>query len=309
MSEIKVSPEVEPQRVESRFGDTDKIIEAMLKGEITRKGTIEEVYPDLFIPPHVNRVDIVDTAHRNANSILGVEIQVGKDKLRCVFKPLSGENADLKRKEGLAFDFTFYPRECAAWSISEHFGLDIVPPTAIREIDGDIGSLQLFLDPKFYKNHARATVAELAQARDSEDWQKIAVLDWILANNERHGENMMVSTSDPKRIAAIDHGIILSSNFYGSHVVMGPSGLLTRDQKGEKKPREVAVPSWLLDIVVAGIEKREDLDKKLAEIEGLDSWELGKMWQRAQQLVDSGVFLSKNNFKKVYGRAWFEEEK
>jgi hypothetical protein len=304
MSEAKPSLEVEPQGSESRFGKIDRIVEAMLHGEITKKGTIEEVYPDLVIPDHVNRVDIVDATYRNINSILGVEIQVGKDKIRCIFKPLSGENNTLKRDEGLNFDFFFYPRECAAWSVSEHFGLDIVPPTTIREIDGDIGSLQLFLDPKYYKTYAKAEEEELVRAKKSKDWQKIGVLDWILANTERHSENMMLSIPHPEQLVAIDHGIILSSNFYAAHVVMGPSGLLT---KREGEPIETDIPSWLLDTIKAGIDKRAELDEKLALIEGLESQEIENMWLRAQQLVDSGKFLSKNNFKKIYGRTWFEK--
>lgn len=43
---------------ESRFGETEKITEAMLNGEVRNIGSIEEVYPEMFVPEHVNEVSI-----------------------------------------------------------------------------------------------------------------------------------------------------------------------------------------------------------------------------------------------------------
>jgi len=301
----EATPEQKVSNIESRFGDKEQIIEAMMRGEIIEIGRIEDLYPD--IPEHSNEVKIADVKKEHANEILGVKIQKGENVIRCVFKPANGESQEAKKRAALESNFQFYPRECAAYLVSEHFNFDVVPPTVIREVNGQIGALQLFLDHDYFKNYHFSTDEESHQAINSEDWQRIALLDWILANCERHMHNMMIRKNDPKTIAAIDHGIVLSGSNYFEMALRGPSLQLTHDnQTGRAK--SVDIPRNLIAKIKKGISNQADLDAKLQNIEGLKEMEIRMMWRRIGQLIEKGKFLSKMNFEPLFGHSWLSDQ-
>ena len=52
-------------KLESLFGDKEKIIEAMSTGDVVEIGSINEIYPD--IPLHANEVEIEDILWEHAN--------------------------------------------------------------------------------------------------------------------------------------------------------------------------------------------------------------------------------------------------
>jgi hypothetical protein len=299
------SYEKEPEMIESRFGDKEKIIEAMMTGDVVEIGSIDTIYSD--IPTHANEVDVDDVIWENANKILGVRIQKGENVIRCIFKPLNGENPDAKQKAALTLDFKFYPRECAAYLISEHFDFDIIPPTVIREVNGQIGALQLFLDHDYFQNFSRLNSEKSKQAVQSDDWQTIAVLDWILVNCERHLENMMVRKENPREIAAIDHGIILCGSNYFEMALRGPSLQLTFDPK-TKQAIKILIPESLLIKIKSGFERKADLENRLREIKDLNQEEINDMWKRIKQLLLSKSFLSKINFAFVFGHEWLSDQ-
>lgn len=289
-----VEHESQPPKRESRFGDKAKIVDIMLNGEIQIVGPIESVCVD--IPDHANQVDVVDIPEKHANQILGVRVQKGGESIRCVFKPSSGENEDVKRKTSVK---NFYPRECAAYLVSEHFDFDLVPPTVVREVNGEIGALQLFLDHEFFGDldFGGESIEETEQ---SEDWQALAALDWILANCERHENNIMVRKDDPSVIAAIDHGIIMSSYNYTEMALRGPSLQLTHDNQTDS-PRVVKIPEWLVTKISGGIKQMDQLDTQLENLHDLDDQQMKSFWMRVGALLKYKKFLSKMNHKEATG--------
>jgi len=301
--------EIVPKQ-ESRFGDVEKIIEAMSSGEIIRLGSIDEVCED--VPEHANKVDVMSVDHKNVNEVLGVEIQKGQDKLLCIFKPASGENSDIRRKTMVD---KFYPRECAAYLISDSFGLDVVPPTVIREINGEIGSLQLYLDHDYYQNFSKLMFADIPDgeadptdiAESGKDWQSIALLDWILANCERHEDNMMVRSGDPKTLAAIDHGIIMSPPNYAEMSLRGPSLHLTYNGR-EETPKQIDIPEELIALVEGAYAKKDELTAKLEALNNFDKQEIISFWMRVEAVLKYKKFLSKMNYSAVAGVSWLGAE-
>ena len=95
--------------------------------------------------------------------------------------------------------------EVAAYEIATALGLDIVPPTALREMpDGRVASLQAWIE-------GADTAAALS--RDGvhdylpiKQVQNMWVLDAITGNMDRHTGNFLISR-DKKRIHAIDNGM------------------------------------------------------------------------------------------------------
>lgn len=289
-----VELETQPPKRESRFGDKAKLVDIMLNGEIEIVGPIESVCVD--IPSHANQVDVVDIPEKHANQILGVKVQKGDESVRCVFKPSSGENDDVKRKTSVK---NFYPRECAAYLVSEHFDFDLVPPTVVREVNGGVGALQLFLDHEYFGGIDFGD-ENIEKTEQSDDWQTLAALDWMLANCERHENNIMVRKDDPTVLAAIDHGIIMSSYNYTEMALRGPSLQLTHDNQTDRA-REVDIPEPLQDKIADGIERRSQLDTQLENLHDLDNQQMKSFWMRVRALLKYKKFLSKMNHKEVTG--------
>ena len=108
-----------------------------------------------------------------------------------VFKPQSGErDARPSIPKG-----TYWRREIAAYRLDRILGLNLVPTTVPREIDDEQGSLQDFVDD---------------DVRPVEDYPPIdqhwmAVLDFLIANSDRHRFNWM--TQADGRPAATDNGL------------------------------------------------------------------------------------------------------
>lgn len=312
MSEIgKPHPENVEQgervrKTESRFGDKEMVVRMMLEGEARSLGNIEELVDDIV--PHENKAELVGLKNAGVNTTEFVLVQTGSgEELVCVFKPLSGENSNVKKELGIS---QFYPRECAAYMISEHFGFDIVPPTVIREIDGRIGSLQLFLDHNMYRdldsinrndNDAEEKIEEIKKGRD---YGLMALLDWVSANNDRKYANFMARRNNVRELVAIDHGVIMDSNVYANHEIKGPSLDLTWDNEANRA-RLVDLPDDIIELMKAGLAQRGELDSKLASVNGPDGVsprEVELMWERVKKLVETKKYLSHKNYSAVVGR-------
>ncbi len=298
MSEF-ISHEVEPlPRKESKFGNTEKILQIMREGEVVLLGNIEEVVGGIH--SHANEVNIASLPSCHVNDVLGARVQKGNDSILCVFKPYKGESSETKKKTQVN---CFYSRECAAYMVSEHFDFDVVPPTLIREVNGEVGSLQLFLDHDYYLNFSNLPGEKIDEAELSSDWHTIAILDWILANCERHWDNMMVDVENPSSIAAIDHGIIFSSYNYYEMALRGPSLQLTHDNKTDR-PKVIDIPEDILILVEEGLKNRQILDEKLRALTDISEESIEQFWSRVQDVIDYKKFLSKMNYKQVTGISW-----
>jgi hypothetical protein len=98
-----------------------------------------------------------------------------------------------------------YAHEVAAYKLDRLLGLGMVPPTIVREIDGRVGSLQLWVENAVSEVDRRD---ENLQPADSEAFQKelnaAAVFDLVIFNIDRNGSNMLISPAD-WRIHLIDH--------------------------------------------------------------------------------------------------------
>src|SRR5579864_1116178 len=111
---------------------------------------------------------------------------------RFVFKPRSGEQA-LRSSITLG---TQYRREAAAFRIDRALGFNLVPLTVVRDIDKEVGSAQSWVD-------IEGSLYGYLKA----DQARLAVLDYILGNTDRHVFNWRTQTDG--RPSAIDNGLCL----------------------------------------------------------------------------------------------------
>ena len=73
----------------------------------------------------------------------------GTRKVRAVWKTINEHKQGLQKLENGASEFDFrdsYKAEVAAYELDKLLGLDLVPPTVERRIDGRVGSVQLWVE-------------------------------------------------------------------------------------------------------------------------------------------------------------------
>ncbi len=118
-----------------------------------------------------------------------------KDDVIGVFKSV---------KEGSPNAWVVNPTsEVGAYKIDQLFGFNMVPLTVEREINGELGSVQLFVRD--------AVDAELISPEliDSFQRKKLELFDYIIHNTDRmHGHGNFLVTSN-RRIIASDNGLSL----------------------------------------------------------------------------------------------------
>lgn len=103
-------------------------------------------------------------------------------------------------------------REAAFWQVAEDWGLgESFPRADVVIIDGhEYAAIEMLpfswknLEKKLHNNPAVGRTA-LATYRDRGILHKWAVIDYVLGNPDRHGQNLMIS-EDNKRVGLIDHG-------------------------------------------------------------------------------------------------------
>jgi uncharacterized repeat protein (TIGR03843 family) len=119
-----------------------------------------------------------------------------------IYKPLRGERPLWDFEPGL------HRRELAAYQLSEALGLDLVPPTVIRDGPLGEGSLQWFVDADHQQHYF--TIHESRE--DLHDvLRRVAVFDLIANNTDRKSGHVLIDHDD--HIWGIDHGLCFAADF------------------------------------------------------------------------------------------------
>jgi len=122
-----------------------------------------------------------------------VVLRKGEQEFRAAFKPI---------KRGRASGYwESFEAEVSAYELDKVLGLNMVPPTIAREIDGQKGSLQLWVENcKLYeevKDQVPLTVSW------SNQLSRMKTFDSLILNSDRNARNFLV---DPEHdIILIDH--------------------------------------------------------------------------------------------------------
>jgi uncharacterized repeat protein (TIGR03843 family) len=137
----------------------------------------------------------------SSNATFLVTMHCGDVEQQAIYKPVRGERALWDFEPGL------HKRERAAYLLSEHLGIGVVPPTVIRDGPFGEGSFQWFVDAD-HSEHYFTIHEQYTQHHDQ--LREIAVLDVLANNTDRKSGHCLLANG---RVWAIDNGLCFSAPF------------------------------------------------------------------------------------------------
>ncbi len=203
---------IEEDRLLSRM---DQLTSALYGAKIMEGGpeTAEQVAEELDklqelkeakpCEPPCKPIEALGDEHKGINA--SYILRLGeKGERKGIFKPADGEvvlgeKGELSPRPGIEPKSSF-KREWLAFMADRALGLDVTPPTVVRKGEQGVGSFQAWIpDAKTYdEGGPEAGLSE-------EEAQKIALFDYLIGSQDRHGGNFMVDKAG--KAHAIDNGL------------------------------------------------------------------------------------------------------
>jgi hypothetical protein len=207
----------------------------------------------------IGEIDIEGRMPWSSNATFLVNVTAGDRVAQAIYKPLRGERPLWDFEPGL------HRRELAAFRLSHEMGLDLVPPTVIRDGPLGEGSVQWFVAADHQQHYF--TIHE-SRPDLYDDLRAVAVFDIIANNTDRKSGHVLIDIED--HIWGIDHGLCFAADFKLRTVVW--------EFGGEPVPEA-------LTAAVARI--AEGVPLSVAAL--LDDTEVEAIQERAQWLVEQPV--------------------
>ena len=155
----------------------------------------------------------------SSNATFLVNITHGERTGQGIYKPLRGERPLWDFEPGL------HRRELAAYALSHAMGLDLVPPTVIRDGPLGEGSVQWFVTADHEQHYF--TIHE-SRADLHPVLRNVAVFDVIANNTDRKSGHVLIDDED--HIWGIDHGLCFAADFKLRTVVWEFGGAAIDDE-------------------------------------------------------------------------------
>ncbi|MEY4229301.1 MAG: hypothetical protein RLZZ362_150 [Actinomycetota bacterium] len=207
----------------------------------------------------IGEIDIEGRMPWSSNATFLVNVTADDRVAQAIYKPLRGERPLWDFEPGL------HRRELAAYRLSHEMGLDLVPPTVIRDGPLGEGSVQWFVAADHQQHYF--TIHETRPDLYAE-LRAVAVFDVIANNTDRKSGHVLIDIED--HIWGIDHGLCFAADFKLRTVVW--------EFGGEPVPEA-------LTVAVARI--AEGVPLSVAAL--LDDAEVEAIQERAQWLVEQPV--------------------
>ncbi len=147
-------------------------------------------------------IDIEGRMPWSSNATFLVNVTRGDVAAQGIYKPLRGERPLWDFEPGL------HRRELAAYKLSEAMGLDLVPPTVIRDGPLGEGSVQWYVDADHQQHYF--TIHE-ARPELHDTLRAFAVFDLIANNTDRKSGHILIDGDD--HLWGIDHGLCFAAEF------------------------------------------------------------------------------------------------
>ena len=186
----------------------------------------------------------------SSNATFLVNVAYADVHAQAIYKPLRGERPLWDFEPGL------HRREVAAYLLSEFLGLDLVPPTVLRDGPFGEGSMQWFVNVD-HRQHYFTIHEERADLHDK--LRSVALFDILANNTDRKSGHVLIDGDG--HIWGIDHGLCFAADFKLRTVVWEFGGeRIDAALLKSVKPLTAAVPleiaTLLDDDEVAALQER-----------------------------------------------------
>lgn len=175
-------------------------------------------------------------------------------------------------------------RDAAAYEVDRLIGANVVPPTFVREMNGQKGFIQGFAGSSDLKALGRG--GEQRNSVDSDDWKRVAVLDYVIDNRDRHGRNLRVAKVGGRyRLRAIDHTMSIGTEFDSSNMLAIQAVHRRRKVWGDKLPLDLEkkVKSLTRPVLENRLGKslqRDQVDRIWDRVKNVQQLGLSALWDR-----------------------------
>jgi hypothetical protein len=166
-------------------------------------GADDQVLPfrtDEEVLAYLQTADVVDSKRlaEGINKALKLTLESNGIRAHAIFKTVQRElHDDPSNRPSFYRAVDSYIHEVAAYELSRILGLDRIPPTVLREIDGERGALQLWVE------NAMTEAALIERGRADEgaaqrvlQKQNMFVFDQLIYNFDRHQGNSLYDSFD-----------------------------------------------------------------------------------------------------------------
>ncbi len=189
---------------------------------------------------------------------------------QAVFKPVTGEAVITDRYTGKQRGArpsiplgSSWQREVAAYRVADDLGMGgLVPETSTRDVGDQYGSVQQYVP---HALTGRELPPEQRYGKDG-DSERLAVLDFLIGNTDRHEGNWLVSADG--KLTGIDHGMSFPEDNVDFQLAHGYVGRELIDHHAHMQ-----VPQW-----VASVASEENVAKAA---ESLNQFDLGGNKEKA----------------------------
>jgi uncharacterized repeat protein (TIGR03843 family) len=195
-------------------------------------------------------IDIEGRMPWSSNATFLVNLCLDGVRGQAIYKPTRGERPLWDFEPGL------HRRELAAYRLSELLGLDLVPPTVVRDGPLGEGSLQWFVEAD-HQQHYFTVHESRPDLHDA--LRPVALFDLLANNTDRKSGHVLIDADD--HIWGIDHGLCFAAEFKLRTVVWEFGGEpIPDDLIARVRPLAASVPlslaALLSDDEVAALSER-----------------------------------------------------
>lgn len=138
----------------------------------------------------------------SSNATFLVDVTLDDATTKAIYKPLRGERPLWDFEPGL------HRREVSAYELSVAMGIDLVPPTVLRDGPLGEGSVQWYVEADHRQHYFT-----IHEAREDLHpvFLEVAVFDIIANNTDRKSGHLLIDDDD--HIWGIDHGLCFAADF------------------------------------------------------------------------------------------------
>jgi hypothetical protein len=151
------------------------------------------------------KVKSTETVETGVNQVKKILLEHNGIQMNAVYRDVNISKARMQTASGLKLNFRDNCRyECAAYALSKLLGLDNIPPTVVRKIGRNTGTIQIWIEQaKMESERLKEKISPPDMKRWGYQMQTMHLFDNLVANDDRNQGNLLID--EDWKVWLIDH--------------------------------------------------------------------------------------------------------